>query len=74
MPKRIVKQPVMVQREGKLVYPTVGKEFDFTGEEVTSLNKLQPKALGLIVVNDPPKVEAAAAPVKRSTPEAKVAN
>ena len=72
MSKRIVKQPVMVQRDGELVYPTVGQEFDFTATEIEQINKLQPKALGLpVVVDEAPAV--AAIPARKSVAEGKVA-
>lgn len=48
MPKRIVKDTVVLYRGGKQVVPEVGKEFDFTAEEVTSITKSNPKALGKI--------------------------
>lgn len=71
MPNRIVKQPVQVQRDGKLVTPLVGHKFEFTAEEVAEINKLQPKALGLIVETDSAPAPAAAPAFKG--PEKKAA-
>lgn len=52
MPKRIVRQPVIVHRDGKQVAPEMGKEFDFTDAELKDINRLNPKALEHIVLND----------------------
>jgi hypothetical protein len=62
MPKRIVKQPVQIVREGKTIAPRVGEEFDFTDAEVKAINGVQPKALAHIIV--PEKAEAAKAAPK----------
>ena len=58
MPKRIVKHFVMVQRDGVLKYPTVGKEFDFTAEELEAFNKQTPCPVAKVVVKDESKVAA----------------
>ena len=55
MPKRIVNSPVTIARDGKPVYPEVGKVFDFTDAETASLNGANPKALGKIITADPVK-------------------
>lgn len=68
MSKRIVKHSVMIQREGQLIYPPVGQEFDFTPSEITEINKQNKKALGLIVETDAP-----AAPAPKTKTEVKVA-
>lgn len=41
MPKRIPVVAIGVTRNGKTVYPTVGKVFDFTAEEVAEINALE---------------------------------
>lgn len=46
MAKRIVKEGVVVLREGKRVRPAVGKAFDFTAEEIKQLEKVRPQAIG----------------------------
>jgi hypothetical protein len=48
MPKRIVKDLVILYRDGKQVVPEVGVEFDFTAEELASVNKSNPKALAKV--------------------------
>lgn len=67
MPNRIVKAPVQVMRDGKLVEPALGSKFNFTAEEVADINKLQPKALGLIVDAE---VAPVASPLKARTQSA----
>jgi hypothetical protein len=69
MPKRIVKTPVQVNRDGKLVFPPVGSAFDFTDEEVKSINKLNPKAIGYLQVVE---VEAAKVELVKAKADAKV--
>ncbi|WP_458321534.1 DUF7443 domain-containing protein [Providencia sp. CRPN22473] len=46
MPKRKVLQTVILHRATGRVVPTVGEIFDFTPEEVETLNRLNPEALG----------------------------
>lgn len=46
MPKRKVLQTVILHRTTGRVTPTVGEIFDFTAEEVETLNRLNPEALG----------------------------
>lgn len=41
MPKRIPVVAIGVTRNGVTVYPTVGKVFDFTAEEVAEINALE---------------------------------
>lgn len=52
MPKRLVLQTVIMYREGERVVPDVGKPFDFTNEELKSINGLNPDALGHIINKD----------------------
>lgn len=40
MPKRIALVAIGVTRNGKTIYPEIGKSFDFTAEEVAELNAL----------------------------------
>ena len=54
MPKRIVNTTVMLQRDGRLVYPQVGQAFDFTDAELQSIAKSAPKALSKIIVPEAP--------------------
>lgn len=59
MPKRIVKDTIVLYREGKQVVPEVGKLFDFTAEELSNINKANPAAVEHIITAD-------AAPVEKS--------
>lgn len=61
MPQRIVKSPVMVQRDGKLVYPQVGQPFEFTDDELKSINATNPKAVEKIILADEPVPKAKSA-------------
>ncbi len=65
MPKRIVKQPIALIREGKTIKPEVGTEFDFTQAELTDINSVNPKAVAHIVLPDESK-----AAVKTEAPKA----
>lgn len=51
---RIVKEPIQIVRDGALVYPPVGQRVELTAEEVADLNKVNPSALGLPVVDAEP--------------------
>jgi len=65
MPIRIVKQQVMVYRDGKFVYPPVGERYEFTSDEVADINKANPKALQVIEAPaDPEPVAAKVTPKK----------
>ncbi|QND44196.1 hypothetical protein [Providencia phage vB_PreS-PatoteraRojo] len=46
MPQRKVLQTVILHRESGRIVPTVGQIFDFTAEELASINRLNPEALG----------------------------
>lgn len=52
MPKRIVKDTIVLYREGKQVVPEVGKLFDFTAEELSNINKANPAAVAHIITPD----------------------
>jgi len=52
MPKRIAVQTVVLWREGQQVVPPVGKPFDFTKEELETIEKLNPDAVTKIVNAD----------------------
>lgn len=62
MPKRIVKAPVLVNRDGKRFTPRINEVFDFTDKELKEINALNPKAVERIILP-----EVAAQP---STPKA----
>lgn len=46
MPQRKVLRTVVLHRETGRVVPTLGEIFDFTQEELTSINNIDPEALG----------------------------
>lgn len=46
MPKRKVLQTVIVHRDGQRIRPLVGAIFDFTADEVASINAINRDALG----------------------------
>lgn len=46
MPKRKVLQTVILHRTTGRVTPSIGDIFDFTADEVETLNRLNPNALG----------------------------
>lgn len=50
MPKRIVKAPVLVNRDGKAFTPRLGEVFDFTDKELKEINALKPDAIERIVL------------------------
>lgn len=52
MPKRIVAQTVILQREGVAVKPPIGSTYDFTAKEIEQLEKLNPEALQKVVAKD----------------------
>lgn len=60
MPKRIVNSTIVLHREGKPVVPRVGEVFDFTPEEVTNINKVNPSALGRVIADEPAAIMAKA--------------
>ena len=56
MAKRIVKQGVVVVRDGKRVRPQPGKAFDFTAEEIKQLEEISPNSIAkLSEVEDDPR-------------------
>lgn len=52
MPKRVALSAIGVSRDGKTVYPEIGKAFNFTSEELTDIAKLE-KASGTLLVRKP---------------------
>jgi len=52
MPKRIVAQTVILQREGVAVTPAVGSTYDFTAEEIKTIERLNPEALEKVIAKD----------------------
>jgi hypothetical protein len=45
MTKRLVNKGVTVVRDGKRVRPEIGKNFDFTADEITRITDVEPTAL-----------------------------
>jgi hypothetical protein len=52
MPKRIPLQTVVLWRDGEQVVPPLNRAFDFTKEELDTIEKLNPAAIGKIVNSD----------------------
>lgn len=52
MPKRIVKTPVQVFRDGAWVEPKVGEPFDFTDKELADINSVNADAIEHIVTEE----------------------
>lgn len=52
MPKRIPLQTVVLWRDGAQVVPPLNRAFDFTKEELETLEKMNPAAIGKIVNSD----------------------
>lgn len=50
--ERIVREPVLVVREGKQVSPEIGKPFSFSSQEVQEISKLNETALEHIIAPD----------------------
>lgn len=50
MPERIVKQPILVVRDGKQVEPVIGKPFNFTDTEVKEIEEMSPAAIAPIAI------------------------
>jgi hypothetical protein len=48
MVMRVPLQSIMVQRDGKMVRPPIGKSFKFTDEEMADITRMNPKALGKV--------------------------
>lgn len=55
MPKRIVKSPLQVFRDGKFIEPKVGEVFDFTDKEVKELTSVNADCIGHVLTVDEPK-------------------
>lgn len=52
MPKRIVAQTVIIQREGVSVTPPIGATYDFSADEIKQIERLNPEALEKPVAKD----------------------
>jgi hypothetical protein len=61
MPKRIVKQPITLHRDGKVVKPRLDEVFEFTDAELKSIMGANPKAVEHIVTG-PTESAASAKP------------
>ena len=48
MVMRVPLQSIIVQREGKMVRPPIGKSFKFSDEEMADIMRMNPKALGKV--------------------------
>lgn len=64
MPKRIPLKSVIVQRDGKQIRLPIGKEFDFTADELKDIESSSPNSLRKIVIEDKLLADQAAASEK----------
>lgn len=74
MPKRIVHGGIIVVREGQQVRPVIGKEFEFTADELKDIQNHQPNAVGKTEVNgdsDPAEIKRKEAEQTAKEAEAK---
>lgn len=74
MPKRKVAQAVIVYRDGQRLKPAIGEIFDFTDEEMQTINRINPEALTRPIIAVDVENEAAQAEAKAAAEaEAKAA-
>lgn len=52
MPKRIVAQTVIIQREGLPVTPAIGSTYEFSAKEIETIERLNPEALEKVIARD----------------------
>lgn len=52
MPKRIVAQTVIIQREGVAVTPAIGSTYEFSADEIKQIERLNPEALEKPIAKD----------------------
>lgn len=66
MAKRLIKEGVLVVRDGKRIRPEIGKVFDLTAEEIKQLEAIRPSAIAKIrdVEEDPASVPTDSADAK----------
>jgi hypothetical protein len=48
MVMRVPLQSIMVQRDGKMMRPPIGKSFKFNDDELADIMRMNPKALGKV--------------------------
>lgn len=49
---RVPQQTVVVHRDGKQVVPPIGQPFDFTAEELSDIERMNPDAVTALAVVD----------------------
>lgn len=61
MAKRIIKEGILVVRDGKRIRPAIGKVFDLTADEIKQLESIRPNAIGKVggVEEDPASIPVA---------------
>ena len=59
MPQRLIKENILVVRNGKRVKPEIGKAFDLTADEIRQLESVRPQAIDKIasVQEDPQSIQ-----------------
>lgn len=48
--KMLIKESVLLMRDGKRVRPEIGKSFDLTDEEIKSIQSVRPQAIDKVPV------------------------
>ncbi len=69
MVMRVPLQSIIVQRDGKMVRPPIGKSFKFTDEEMADITRMSPKALGKV---ETVEIDDNAEATKKAAAEAKL--
>lgn len=64
--KRVPKQTVVVVRDGKSVTPPIGEPFEFTDEEVSQIESMNPDAISAEATVDLTKGDADKADPKKA--------
>jgi hypothetical protein len=67
MTKRLVNKGVTVVRDGKRVRPEIGKNFDFTAEEITRITDVEPTALSKADAGEDGEAAVASTTAKTTT-------
>lgn len=48
MAKRLIKEGILVARDGKRITPEIGKVFDLTADEIKDLERMRPQAIAKV--------------------------
>jgi hypothetical protein len=67
MAQRHVLQTITVVRDGKRVTPKIGEPFDFTGDEIKEIEKVQPTAFRKLIDESKTDASSGSAPSGNAT-------